>query len=281
MPSQTSFLGLSEYNGTTDGSALFKTFRLDIAGTSGSNNFSIIDNFANLISASSVSGSYIINENVVENISILDGAITGNKIASGTINGSLIGSNVITGSHILDKSISGSDIMDNVITGSHILDKSISGSDIMDNVITGSHIMDNVITGSHIMDGSITSDKLSSSSKYIYMKTNDDIITSGSGKLYFTMPFACMLDSGNGTVEGVSVSGSIGVNLYDVTHSVYLFSSPIVIDQGTYNTYNAGTPATITSASYANLVAGTRLRIDVQWPGSSATGLDVILGVVE
>ena len=261
MPSQTSFLGLSEYNGTTDGSALFKTFRLDIAGTSGSNNFSIIDNFANLISASSVSGSYIINENVVENISILDGAITGNKIASGTINGSLIGSNVITGSHILDKSI--------------------SGSDIMDNVITGSHIMDNVITGSHIMDGSITSDKLSSSSKYIYMKTNDDIITSGSGKLYFTMPFACMLDSGNGTVEGVSVSGSIGVNLYDVTHSVYLFSSPIVIDQGTYNTYNAGTPATITSASYANLVAGTRLRIDVQWPGSSATGLDVILGVVE
>jgi hypothetical protein len=54
MTTNTAFLGLKEYNSTTDGSALFSTFRGDIAGTSVGSNMSILDTFAQNISASIV-----------------------------------------------------------------------------------------------------------------------------------------------------------------------------------------------------------------------------------
>jgi hypothetical protein len=55
MPTPTPYLGLSTYNTTTDGSALFQTFRGDVAGTSSNSNMNKIDAFAGTTSASLVS----------------------------------------------------------------------------------------------------------------------------------------------------------------------------------------------------------------------------------
>jgi len=54
MPTDTTFLGMKTYNPTTDGSALFQTFRGDVAGTATSSNTNILDTFAQNISASVV-----------------------------------------------------------------------------------------------------------------------------------------------------------------------------------------------------------------------------------
>lgn len=54
MPTNTTFLGLKTYNSTTDGSALFQTWRGDVAGTATSSNMMVLDTFAQNISASVV-----------------------------------------------------------------------------------------------------------------------------------------------------------------------------------------------------------------------------------
>lgn len=54
MTTNTTFLNLKTYAATTDGSALFQTFRGDIAGTAVSSNMNILDTFAQNISASVV-----------------------------------------------------------------------------------------------------------------------------------------------------------------------------------------------------------------------------------
>jgi len=54
MPTPTSFLGLNTFNNTTDGSALFQTFRGDVAGTVSTSNMNKLDTFAQNISASVV-----------------------------------------------------------------------------------------------------------------------------------------------------------------------------------------------------------------------------------
>jgi hypothetical protein len=55
MPTPTTFLGLSTYNPTTDGSALFQDFRGDVAGTVSTSNMNKIDAFATTTNASLVS----------------------------------------------------------------------------------------------------------------------------------------------------------------------------------------------------------------------------------
>jgi len=55
MPTPTPTLGLSTYNPTTDGSALFQTFRGDVAGTASTSNMNKIDAFATTTSASLIS----------------------------------------------------------------------------------------------------------------------------------------------------------------------------------------------------------------------------------
>jgi len=52
MPTNTTFLGLKTYNTTTDGSALFQTFRTDLAGISTTSNMNLIDTFAANVSGS-------------------------------------------------------------------------------------------------------------------------------------------------------------------------------------------------------------------------------------
>jgi len=55
MPTYTPFLGMSDFNSTTDGSATFATFRAAIAGVSPTANFNLLDTFAQNISASIIS----------------------------------------------------------------------------------------------------------------------------------------------------------------------------------------------------------------------------------
>ena len=52
MPTNTTFLGLKTYNTTTDGSALFQTFRTDLAGLATTSNMNLIDTFAANVSGS-------------------------------------------------------------------------------------------------------------------------------------------------------------------------------------------------------------------------------------
>ena len=54
MPTDTTFLGLKTYNSTTDGSALFATYRADQSGTSSTSNMNLIDTFASQVSGSIV-----------------------------------------------------------------------------------------------------------------------------------------------------------------------------------------------------------------------------------
>ena len=55
MPTNTVNLGLKTYNSTTDGSALFSTFRADQAGTATTSNMGLIDTWAGLVNGSLVS----------------------------------------------------------------------------------------------------------------------------------------------------------------------------------------------------------------------------------
>jgi hypothetical protein len=55
MSTYTPFLGMSDFNSTTDGSATFATFRAAIAGVSPTANFNLLDTFAQNISASIIS----------------------------------------------------------------------------------------------------------------------------------------------------------------------------------------------------------------------------------
>ena len=78
------------------------------------------------------------------------------------------------------------------------------------------------------------------------------------------------------TIDGLSTSGVVTVQLYNITQAVDILSTPITIDEGEDSSYTAAIQPVIASAN--RLVAtDNRIRCDVDTGGTGTKGLVVFM----
>jgi len=104
-------------------------------------------------------------------------------------------------------------------------------------------------------------------------------LTVGDGQAYLPVPAAwdgLTITSVVCNITTVSSSGLVTVNLYNVTDSVDVLSTPVTIDVGEYTSTTALTPAVIANGL---LATDDRLRVDIDVAGTGAKGLSVTIVV--
>lgn len=104
-------------------------------------------------------------------------------------------------------------------------------------------------------------------------------LTVGDGQAYLPVPAAwngLTITSVVINITTVSSSGLVTVNLYNVTDSVDVLSTPVTIDVGEYTSTTATTPAVISNGV---LATDDRLRVDIDVAGTGAKGLTVTIVV--
>src|SRR3990167_1345236 len=103
--------------------------------------------------------------------------------------------------------------------------------------------------------------------------------TTGDGKFIFFIPPSyngLSLTDGDIYVTGVSSSGTITVQIRNITQSLDMFTTAMTIDEGEFSSLTAATASKINNAN--NMVKeGYRIAIDVDGAGTSAEGLGVVL----
>jgi len=114
------------------------------------------------------------------------------------------------------------------------------------------------------------------------IKVTSDISVLAVGDGQFI--FACGSDlnglnvvSANAYVTTLSSSGTVAVQLRNVTDSVDIMSTKVTIDASEYTSYTAGT-ASVIDLTKDDVATGDRIAIDVDSAGTGAKGLGVILG---
>lgn len=114
---------------------------------------------------------------------------------------------------------------------------------------------------------------------YIKVLAEGTALTTGDGKVYFTVPDTLNgmnLVDADAVVYTVSSSGTPTVQIHNLTDTQDMLSTLITIDATEYSSYTAAAQPVI-NASYDDVATGDRLRIDVDVAGTGTKGLDVIL----
>lgn len=126
---------------------------------------------------------------------------------------------------------------------------------------------------------------LLSAKKTVEIKVLDDstTLTTGDGKYVWVVPsqFNNRIIIGVfATITTVSSSGTPTIQIRNITDSVDVLSTAIIIDASEYTSDTAATPAVI-NTSNDDLTTGDRIAIDVDVAGTGAKGLSVgiIIGV--
>ncbi len=96
-------------------------------------------------------------------------------------------------------------------------------------------------------------------------------ITTGTAKITFRMPFAMTLTSVRASVNTVSSSGSVAVDVNEGGASI--FSTTLTIDQSEKTSVTAATPAVI---SDPNLADDAEITVDIDSAGTGAKGLKLV-----
>lgn len=105
-------------------------------------------------------------------------------------------------------------------------------------------------------------------------ETTNLAITSGIG--YISVPEiynGLKISSAGGHVYTASTDGIITINIYNLTQSAYLLTTPITIDLGEKDSSTSSVVPVINSS--VTLATGDELRIDVILAGTNAKGLEV------
>lgn len=98
------------------------------------------------------------------------------------------------------------------------------------------------------------------------------VLTTGTAKLTFRMPFAFTLTAVRASVNTVSSSGLVTVDINEA--GVTILSTKLTIDANEKTSQTAATAAVI---SDANLADDAEITIDIDTAGTGATGLKVTL----
>jgi len=119
--------------------------------------------------------------------------------------------------------------------------------------------------------------------QYMYIRVlgESDALSVGDGKMTFVVPFNCVLKDAEASVTtGSAADGPIAIQLRNLDYSggaQDMLTTKITIDDGELSSYTAAAPCA-PNASYDDIAAGDRIRIDVDDEGDGdAEGLDVIL----
>lgn len=106
---------------------------------------------------------------------------------------------------------------------------------------------------------------------------NGDALTTGDGKAYFRVPSTLdgfELIEVAAAVTTASSSGSVSVQIHNVTQTADMLSTPLTIDASETDSSTAAAPAVVDDAE--SLVStADMLRIDVDGAGTGAKGLIV------
>lgn len=108
---------------------------------------------------------------------------------------------------------------------------------------------------------------------------DDGTVTTGDGKAIFAIPDdmnGLELVSAQAYVTTVSSSGTVTVQIRNVTRSTDMLSTPITIDANETTSYTAATPSVVNTAQDF-IATGNLIAIDVDGAGTGARGLGVIL----
>lgn len=114
---------------------------------------------------------------------------------------------------------------------------------------------------------------------YFQVIANDTALTTGDGKMYFTVPpllNGMNLVDADAMVITASTSGLPTIQIRNVTDGVDMLSTPITIDANENNSYTASTQPVIDTDN-DDLDTADVLRIDVDGAGTGTKGLQVVL----
>ena len=114
---------------------------------------------------------------------------------------------------------------------------------------------------------------------YFQVLADDTALTTGNGKMYFTVPpklNGMNLIDADAMVITASTSGLPTIQIRNVTDSANMLSTPITIDENELNSYIAATPPVI-DTDHDDVATADLLRIDVTGAGTGAEGLQVCL----
>jgi hypothetical protein len=108
---------------------------------------------------------------------------------------------------------------------------------------------------------------------------DDDTLTTGDGKVYFTIPeqlTGMNLISAKAHVYTVSSSGLPTIMIHNLTDTSDMLSVAITIDENEKDSSSAATGETV-NTSEDDVVTGDEIRIDVDTAGTGTKGLEVRL----
>lgn len=127
----------------------------------------------------------------------------------------------------------------------------------------------------NIADGSVTEPKLDVPT-VVYLKVIPDAaaITTGDGKMYFTVPEQLNEQYLTKVDTALSTPGSSATEVMVAVNGTDKLTTKAKIDATEYSSYT-GTRGVVTASTQVN--TGTLIRIDVDAAGTNAKGLDVIL----
>lgn len=114
---------------------------------------------------------------------------------------------------------------------------------------------------------------------YFQVIADDLALTTGDGKMYFTVP--PLLDGMNlvdadAMVATASTSGLPTIQIRNVTKTQDMLSTKITIDANEFASYTAATPPVI-DTDKDDIATADVLRIDVDGAGTNTAGLHVVL----
>jgi hypothetical protein len=114
------------------------------------------------------------------------------------------------------------------------------------------------------------------------IKVVDDatVVATGDGQAIMMIPAdltGLNLTTVAAFVTTVSSSGTVSVQIRNVTDAVDMLTTKVTIDQSEFTSYTAGTAAVI-NTTYDDVVTGDRIAIDVDSAGTGAKGLGIVLG---
>ncbi|MBC8235960.1 hypothetical protein H8E77_40965 [bacterium] len=121
------------------------------------------------IAAAAVTSNKIRDGNVTSNkiadfaitmFKIADSAVTTLKIAANAITNSKIADNAVTRNKILDGEVNTSDIADNAVTSGKIADGQVTADDLQNSAVSASKIADNAVTSSKIANGAVNNSNI-------------------------------------------------------------------------------------------------------------------------
>ena len=114
---------------------------------------------------------------------------------------------------------------------------------------------------------------------YFQVIADDTALTTGDGKMYFTVPptlNGMNLVDADAMVATASTSGLPTIQIRNVTKAQDMLSTKITIDANEFASYTAATPPVIDTTK-DDVATADVLRIDVDGAGTGTKGLQVVL----